>query len=63
MKDKDPIAKELNDIKWVLLSIVLVLWCILIAQTCSAQDKWWKLDKKDIWASSTMFVAGWADKN
>jgi hypothetical protein len=61
MKDKDPIEEGLLDIKFLLLAIILILVGILFSTSLSAQDNWWKLDKKDIWASSAMFLAGWAD--
>jgi hypothetical protein len=41
-------------------NLTLILF-LSVSMFSHAQDKWWKLDKKDIWASSTMFVAGWAD--
>ena len=61
MKDKDPIADELRSIKWTLVLIYLSIMMLLISNAAKSQDNWWKLDKKDIWASSAMFVSGWAD--
>lgn len=39
------------------LSVLVLFICL----NSFSQDKWWKLEKRDIFASVTMFVAGWAD--
>jgi hypothetical protein len=42
---------------------MILITALLLFFTCNmkAQSKWWQLDKRDIWASSAMFLAGWAD--